>query len=69
MEWEGRGLVVSKARGLVCFFPFLKEFFLGWGKVNGGPLIKLVINKLIDNNYFHFYHMLVNVQKLELLIN
>jgi hypothetical protein len=32
-------------------------------------MIKLVINKLIDNNYFHFYHMLVNVQKVELLIN
>jgi hypothetical protein len=37
--------------------------------VNGGPMIKLVINKLIDNNYFHSYQTLVNVQKVELLIN
>jgi hypothetical protein len=66
VEWEGKGLVVSKARVDMFFSPFLKEFFLGWGRVNGGPMIKLVINKLIDNNYFHFYHMLVNVQKVEL---
>jgi hypothetical protein len=31
VELEGRGLVVSKARGLWFFAPFLKEFFLGFG--------------------------------------
>ncbi len=27
VEWEGKGLVVSKARVDVFFSPFLKEFF------------------------------------------